>query len=109
MFTPKLGEIILDNAKLFKITVIYGFQLTNGTTDRYIPSLLYEIHDTYFLNLIHDLLPSFHQTNFESFKKRHLSPKGLQCTQCLVQTYVRPACGVSYFSQMQSKATYFIW
>ena len=51
MYTPKLDKIILDNAELF-----------NGTTDRYIPSLLYEIHDTYFFNLIHDLLPSFHQT-----------------------------------------------
>ena len=67
MYTPKLGKIILDNAKLQNYS--YGFQLTNGTTDRYIPSLLYEIHDTYFFNLIHDLLPSFHQTTSKALKR----------------------------------------
>ena len=74
----------------------------NGTTDRYIPSLLYEIHDTYFFNFIHDLLPSFHQTTSKALK-RQLSPKGLQCTQCLVQTYVRPACELVILAKYNQK------
>ena len=36
MYTPKLGKIILDNAELFKITVMVSYERMEPLTDTYL-------------------------------------------------------------------------